>query len=55
MAHASVRTKDHLSAGTVGDVGRGHVDHQETPVRIDDDMALAPNELLAGIVTLVVT
>lgn len=45
------RIQDHLSAGTIGDVGRRQVDYQEVPVRVDVDMSLVHDVFFAGIVT----
>lgn len=45
------RIQDHLRARAVGDVGRGQIDHQQTSVRIHGNMPLAPDDLLAGVIT----
>jgi len=42
--------EDHLSAGAVGEIGRGEIDHQQSSVGIDDDVALSSDQLLGGVV-----
>ena len=49
---AADRMQDELGARTVGDVRRRQVDHEETPVGVDCDVALAPGDLLARVITL---
>jgi len=44
------RVEDQLSAGAVGHVGRRQIDHQEAPVGVHRDVALAPDRLLGGVV-----
>ena len=48
LAHA---VEDHLGAGTVGNIGGGEVYHQKATVGIDGDVALAPDDFLARVVT----
>src|SRR3972149_5866883 len=47
---AADRMQDELGAGAVGDVGRGQVDHEQTPVGIDGDVPFAPDHLLSRVI-----
>lgn len=48
LAHA---IEHQLRPGAVGDVGGCEIDHQQAAIGIDRDVALASNDLLAGVVT----
>src|SRR4051812_12916515 len=44
------RMQDELGARAVGDVSRRQVDHEQAPVGIDGDVALAPDDLLSRVI-----
>jgi hypothetical protein len=41
---------DRLGSSAVGDVGGRQIDHEQSTVRVDGDMAFPADDLLAGIV-----
>src|SRR3954468_13830362 len=43
--------QNRLCAGAIADVGRGQVDHQQPPVGVNRDVAFAPHEFLARVIT----
>ena len=45
------RVQNGLGAGRIRDIRRRQTDHQEPPIRIHDDMTLAANHLLPGVIS----